>query len=281
MASLGLGFVAEPAMAHLLEPVAHFVHLPAGVAVTVVRSSSALSIVVFLHLVIGEMVPKNLAMADPERTLRWLALPNRAYLFVFRPVVRALNARPTSAPGVRRASRATSWATCPTAEELTVMLAASRDEGLIEDFAHELLTGVLDFGERAVTSVMVPRAEIVLDHRPDAPCAEAESLVVESGHSRLLVQGADGARRRPRVRPRQGPADARAGAWPTAPLPLRLVRRMLVVPAERTLEDLLLSMRHARSTCAVVTDADGRTVGLVTLEDLLEELVGDILDESD
>ena len=86
VASLGLGIVAEPAMEHLLEPVAHFIHLPSGLAVTV-SAVVGLSIVVFLHLVIGELVPKNLAMTDPERTLRWLVLPNRAYLFVSRPLV--------------------------------------------------------------------------------------------------------------------------------------------------------------------------------------------------
>ena len=159
------------------------------------------------------------------------------------------------------------------------MLTASRDEGLIEDFAHELLTGVLDFGERAVTSVMVPRAEIC-SITNQTTLRQAESLVIESGHSRLLMQGAEG------LDDVRGFVHAKDlltidPALADLPVPLRLVRRMLVVPVERTLEDLLLSMRHARIHVAVVTDADGRTVGLATLEDLLEELVGDILDESD
>jgi len=278
IASLGLGVVAEPAMEHLLEPVAHFIHLPSGLAVTV-SAVVGLSIVVFLHLVIGELVPKNLAMTDPERTLRWLVLPNRAYLFVFRPLVKALNVLGNLGARAFGVQPRDELGNVPTAEELTVMLTASRDEGLIEDFAHELLTGVLDFGERDVTSVMVPRAEIC-SITTRTTLRQAESLVVESGHSRLLMQGTRGlddvrgfvhAKDLLTIEPE---LEDRA-------VPLRLVRRMLVVPADRTLEDLLLAMRGARVHVALVTDADERTVGLVTLEDLLEELVGDILDESD
>ncbi|MGZ4703812.1 MAG: hemolysin family protein [Acidimicrobiales bacterium] len=278
VASLGLGIVAEPAMEHLLEPVAHFLHLPSGLAVTV-SAVVGLSIVVFLHLVIGELVPKNLAMADPERTLRWLVLPNRAYLVVFRPAVKALNLLGNVGARAFGVQPRDELGNVPTAEELTVMLTASRDEGLIEDFAHELLTGVLDFGERAVTTVMVPRTEIC-SITPSTTLRQAESLVIESGHSRLLLQGADG------LDDVRGFVHAKDlltidPELADRPVPLRLVRRMLVVPVDRTLEDLLLSMRRARVHVAVVTDADGRTAGLVTLEDLLEELVGDILDETD
>ena len=278
VASLGLGIVAEPAMEHLLEPVAHFIHLPSGLAVTV-SAVVGLSIVVFLHLVIGELVPKNLAMTDPERTLRWLVLPNRAYLFVFRPLVKALNVLGNVGARAFGVQPVDELGNVPTAEELTVMLTASRDEGLIEDFAHELLTGVLDFGERPVTSVMVPRGEI-RSITTRTTLHEAEGLVVESGHSRLLLQGPDG------LDDVRGFVHAKdlltiEPELADRPVPLRLVRRMLVVPIHRTLEDLLLSMRRARIHVALVTDPDGHTVGLVTLEDLLEELVGDILDESD
>jgi CBS domain containing-hemolysin-like protein len=278
VASLGLGVVAEPAMEKLLEPVAHLLHLPSSIAVTA-SAVVGLSIVVFLHLVVGELVPKNLALADPERTLRWLVLPNRAYLVVCRPLVTLLNRVGNLGARAFGVQPRDELSNVPTAEELTVMLTASRDEGLIEDFAHELLTGVLDFGERPVTSVMVPRSDIC-SITGRTTLREAESLVVDSGHSRLLLEGAGGlddvrgfvhAKDLLMIEPEQ--AD-RA-------IPPRLVRRMLVVPASRTLEDLLLSMRRARVHVALVTGSDGRTAGLVTLEDLLEELVGDILDESD
>ncbi len=99
MASLVLGLVGEPAMAHLFEPVVEAVGL-SGAAARTLAGILGLSIVVFLHLVVGELVPKNAAMAAPERTLRWLSAPNAAYLFVFRPVIRVLNAL-SSARGAR------------------------------------------------------------------------------------------------------------------------------------------------------------------------------------
>ena len=278
IASLILGLVGEPAMTHLLLPVVEAVGLSGGAARTV-AGLLGLSVVVFLHLVVGELVPKNVAMTAPERTLRWLSAPNAAYLFVFRPVIRVLNALSTlgvRAVGIQARDELSST---PTAEELTVMLSASRAEGLIEDFAHELLTGVLDFGGRDVASVMAPRDEIRAIGL-DTTVRQAEAVVVDSGHSRLPVQGAGGL---DDVLGFVHAKDLLTMPLVTAdrPVPLRLVRSMLVVPADRSLEDLLLAMRRARVHFALVTAADGTTAGIVTLEDLLEELVGDILDESD
>ena len=278
MASLGLGLVAEPAMAGVLEPLMRALHLPAGVSHTV-AVLIGLAIVVFLHMVIGEMVPKNVALADPERTLQRVVQVNRAYLFVVRPVVRVLNTMGNLGARAFGVHPGDDLSAAPTAEELTVMLAASHDEGLIEDFAHGLLTGVLDFGGRDVASVMVLRSDI-RSITSATTVAQAEQVVVDSGHSRLPVQGPAG------LDDVRGFVHAKdlltldaVGA--DRPVPLRLVRRMLVVPRDRSLEDLLLEMRRVRVHFALVSDDDGTTAGIVTLEDLLEELVGDILDESD
>jgi CBS domain containing-hemolysin-like protein len=158
------------------------------------------------------------------------------------------------------------------------MLGESHDEGYIEEFAHELLTGVLDFSQRDAAFVMVPRDEVVSVRR-SATVAEVEATMVESGHSRMPVVDHDIDSMIGFVHSKDllglGPDDY------DRPLPLRLVRRMLVVPRDRTLEDLLKAMRSERVHFALVTDPDRRTAGVVTLEDLLEELVGDILDESD
>ena len=149
----------------------------------------ALTIVAFLHMVIGEMVPKNVAIADPERTMLALAVPNRAYVTVFGPVLRVLNA--LSNAGVRAPRRRAPRRAAPPRRRPTSspsMLGASRDEGLIEEVAHQLLTGALDLGDRSITTVMVPRDGIVWLPRTATP-AEAEALVVASGHTRLLVAG--------------------------------------------------------------------------------------------
>ena len=278
MASLALGYVAEPTVAGFLEDtVSRVVEVPERLLHTggfVV----ALIIVAFLHMVVGEMVPKNIAIAAPERTLMALALPNRAYVTVLGPVLRVLNG--ISNAGVRRlgVEPRDELATAASAEELAAMLGASRDEGLIEEMAHRLLTGALDLGDRAVTTVMVPREGVVWLPRTATP-AEAEALVVSSGHTRLLVAGES-------LDDVLGFIHAKdlllvSGAGRNRPLPLGRVRRMLLVRGDSSLDDALLAMQQARLHVALVTAPDGHTLGIATLEDVIEALVGDIRDESD
>ena len=278
MASLGIGFFGEPTFSHLIESALEgLFDLPHGV-VRAIGFVFGLGIVVFIHMVIGEVVPKNLALAGPERALLWMAPPSRLYLKLFRPAVRILQSMANF--GVRRfgVEPRDELTSAHTAAELAVMLSESHEEGLIEEFAHDLLTGVLDFGGRNVASVMVERDDIVAVPRT-ATVAEIEQAVITSGHSRVPVidNDLDGV---------LGFIHSKDLLVLTAedqqkPLPLRLVRRMLVVPIDRSLEAVLLSMRRERVHFALVRDLDRRTVGVVTLEDLLEELVGEILDESD
>jgi CBS domain containing-hemolysin-like protein len=278
MASLLLGYVAEPAVAGLIEDALDaVVDLPSGVVDTI-GFIVALTIVAFLHMVIGEMVPKNVAIADPERTMLALAVPNRAYVTVFGPVLRILNALSNAGVRLLGVEPRDELATAASAEELAAMLGASRDEGLIEDVAHQLLTGALDLGDRGIATVMVPPDRVVWLPRTATP-AEAEALVVASGHTRLLVAGAGvddllGFVHAKDLLTLSGPARHR-------PLPLGRVRRMLVVEARTSLDDALLAMQQARVHVAVVTDGEGRTLGIATLEDVIEALVGDIRDESD
>lgn len=278
MASLLLGYVAEPTVATLIEDAVELVaDVPDGVLHTI-GFAVALTIVAFLHMVIGEMVPKNIALAAPERTLLSLALPNRAYVTVFGPLLRLLNA--FSNVGVRAlgVEPRDELATAASAQELAVMLGASRDEGLIEDVSHRLLTGALHLRDRRVRSVMVPRDGVVWLPRAATP-AVAEALVVSSGHTRLLVAGDGVDDVRGFVHAKDlltVPAEARH-----RPLPLSRVRRMLLVAHDALLDDALLAMQRARIHVAVVTDDEGRTMGIVTLEDVIEALVGDIRDESD
>lgn len=278
MASLLLGYVAEPTVAGLIEHALEgAVELPSGVVHTV-GFVVALTIVAFLHMVVGEMVPKNVAIAAPERTLLALALPNRAYVTVFGPLLRLLNG--VSNAVVRRLGiePRDELATAASADELAVMLAASREEGLIEEMAHQLLAGALDLGDRDLESVMVPRADVVWLPRTATP-ADAEALVVASGHSRLLVAG-------DHLGDPLGFVHAKdlltiAGPARHRPLPLSRVRRMPVLATTSTLDDALLAMQRRRIHLAVVVDDAGSTVGIVTLEDVIERLVGDIRDESD
>ncbi|MGH9116766.1 MAG: hemolysin family protein [Acidimicrobiales bacterium] len=278
MASLALGAVAEPAVARLLESaIGAAVDIPDGVLHTL-SFIIALTIVVFAHMVIGEMVPKNIAITDPERTMLLLAIPNHVYVTLFRPVIRMLNALANAGVRLFGVEPRDTLSTAHTREELAVMLAASRDEGLVEEVAHQLLTGALDFGTRPISAVMVPR-ERVVHIRRDETVANAEQVVVASGLSRLPVVGRDiddmigflhakdllavGPERRDR------------------PIPFGRVWRMLVVAEHRALDDVLVAMRRARTHLAVVVDDADRTLGIASLEDVLEAIVGDIRDESD
>ena len=277
MASLGLGFVAEPAVASLLESVLDPLGLPSGLLHTI-SFVVALTIVVFFHMVVGEMVPKNVAIAAPEQSLLWLALPVRLYSGLFRPVIRLLNGLANLGLRVLRIEPRDELAVAHTADELAAMLAASREQGLLEEFEHGLLRGALGFGEREVATIMVPR-ERVRGIRRTATVAEAEEVVVDTGHSRLVVYGRD-------IDDVLGFVHAKdlLRLPPSArdhPLPAGRVRRMLVLGRERRLEEVLVAMRRARVHVALVVDPSGRPAGIVTREDLLEELVGEIRDEHD
>lgn len=278
LASLLLGFVAEPTVAGLVEgAIERFVEVPDGV-LHAVGFTVALVIVVFLHMVVGEMVPKNIAIAAPERTLLLLALPNRAYVWVVRPALVVLNGIANALVRLFGVEPRDEIATAASAEELAMMLAASREEGLIEDVAHQLMSGALDLGGRRLGSVMVPVDDMVWIRREATP-VEAEELVVRSGHTRLVVIGADRDDVLGFVHAKDLltiPASARH-----RPLPLGRVRRMLVLPDSSSLDDALLAMQRARIHVATVTDASGATAGIATLEDVIEALVGDIRDESD
>ncbi|MGV3759553.1 MAG: hemolysin family protein [Actinomycetota bacterium] len=278
IASLLLGFVAEPTVAGLIEgAIERVAEVPEGL-LHAIGFTVALVIVVFLHMVVGEMVPKNIAIAAPERTLLLLALPNRAYVWLVRPVLAVLNGVGNGIVRLFGVEPRDEIGTTASAEELAMMLAASREEGLIEDVAHQLMSGALDLGGRRLGSVMVPVEDMVWIRREATP-AEAEDLVVRSGHTRLIVIGAD----RDDVLGFLHAKDLLTipAAARERPLPLGRVRRMLVLTEGLSLDEALLAMRRARIHVATVTAASGATTGIVTLEDVIEALVGDIRDESD
>jgi CBS domain containing-hemolysin-like protein len=275
MASLGLGFVAEPALAHVFESWLGPFDLPESV-LRGIAFGVALLLVTFLHLVLGEMVPKNLAIAGPERTLLALALPNRMYVVVFGPVIRMLNAVANGAVRLIGLEPKEELASAHTPEELAVILAQSRREGTIGGSQADLLRGALDLAERPVREVMVPRQDIVAVTLRTG-MAEVERLVRERGHSRLPVvgRGLDDIVGFVHVKDLLRSSDV-DGA-----MSLRRLRRMLEVGEDTALADVLLRMQSSRLHLASVIDAERHTVGLVSLEDVLESMVGDIRDESD
>ncbi|HEX7096588.1 MAG TPA: hemolysin family protein [Acidimicrobiales bacterium] len=278
VASLALGVLTEPGFARLVEPVVELFGDPPDSVVHAVALVVAFVIVAFLHMVLGEMVPKGLALAGPERALLALAPVNTVFGALCRPVTWFVDTLATAVMRAIRLSGVRQPGTAHTAAEFVAMLDASRDRGMLDESEHTLLAGALDFRSRVAAAVMVPRERVVYVNRR-MTVGSIERVAHRSGHSRLPVVGTglDNVIGFIHVKDLlRLPPEAR-----DEPVPLELIRRMLVVPTDRPLEDVLRAMRRTRSHVALVRGPDNRTLGLVTLEDVLEALVGDIRDESD
>ena len=275
--SLGLGAVAEPALAHAIEPLLATFGLP-ETAVRAVGFTIALSIVVFLHMVIGEMAPKSLALANPERSALLLAGPFRAFTHLFRPFLRLLNAMANGIVRLCGVEPQEELAAAHAPADLLMLVKESAEHGLLPYDQHGLLERALDMSGLDAEAAMVPRRDIVAV-AADATIDEVERIASETGRSRLPVY--------------EGELDRVAGVLHVKDLlavtdGLRdsvsardFTRPVFITVESRPIEDLMLEMREARAHVALVVDEYGSVSGLVTLEDLIEELVGEFEDETD
>jgi len=273
MCSLGLGAVGEPAIAHLLEPVLHAAHVPDDL-LHPIAFAIALSIVAYLHVVLGEMVPKNIAIAGPDRAALVLGPPMMAVVTALRPVITALNAVANATLRVLRVEPRDEVSSTFTREEVAALVEESRGEGLLEDDEYERLAGALGFTERTVASVTMSLGSLATLPR-GASAEDVEDLCASTGFSRFPVcdtQGqpvgylhikdvleTDPVRR----------ARAIDDKW---------IRSFASVRDTDVLHDALESLQRRGAHMARVIDDDGHLLGLVTLEDVLEELVGEIRD---
>jgi CBS domain containing-hemolysin-like protein len=237
-----------------------------------------LCIVTLAHSVLGELVPRSLAMSAAERTLLLLAFPLRAFVWLFGPVVTVLNLLATGCLRLLGLRRLDELASVRSIDEIGVLVAQAAHEGLLEEADQQRLAGAIGISARTVESVMVPRERIVSVRRTTS-VADAEQRFISFGLSRLPVIGRD-------IDDVLGFVHAKdllevADDDRHRPIPYSSMRRLLVVSVHRPLDELLVAMRRARMHVALVKDADGRTAGLVTLEDVLEEVVGEIVDETD
>ncbi|MCB1272656.1 MAG: hemolysin family protein [Microthrixaceae bacterium] len=282
--SLMLGWIIEPVLGGAVEGVLHRTALPEGAA-AVIGLVIALSLLSFVHMVAGEMVPKSVALAKPEPTLLLLAPLHRAVTTALRPVVWLLNNLGTLGARALRVEPAEELTQAHTPEELAVMLDEAAALGNLDAGEADLLSGALGFLAVRVRDVMAPAADLVTIPAT-ATVAQAEELLVRSGHSRVLVTEADSVAAGGEVvgflHVKDLLAHDELGSGDL--LPPGLVRVALRVGADESLPDVLLKMRRARRHVAVVSEgarSSDPVEGLVTMEDLLEALVGEITDESD
>ena len=272
VASLGLGAVAEPALAHLLQPWFERVGLSSAVG-EALTLALALVVVVYLHVVVGEMIPKNLALAGPERAALWLAPPLVLLAQATSLVIRALRAMTNVVLRLLRVEPKEELVSAFTAEEVHSIVAESRREGLLED-DHGLLAGALELAQRTADDVMVPWARLATVTEGVSP-ADVERVVAHTGFSRFPVVAADlSVIGYLHIKDLLYADDERH----TEPVPDKRVRALVSVAPEDEIEDVLTAMQRSGSHLARVVDASARTRGVVFLEDVIEELVGEVSD---
>lgn len=274
MASLGLGAVGEPAVAHLLEPLFEAVGLPEGL-VHPVALVVALAIVVTLHMVLGEMVPKNIAIAGPERSAIVLGPLLYGFVTVLKPVIVALNALANVVLRVIRVQPQDEVTSTFTADEVAGFIAQSRREGLLDDDEHDLLTGALEFTDATVRAVVLAVDDLVTVPQ-DVSVADLEAVCARTGFSRFpVVDDRGDLSGYVHLKDVLGTPAARRDE----PVHRKWVRPLVTVGVDQSLRDALATMQARGAHLARVVDPhDDRLLGVAALEDVLEELVGDVVD---
>jgi CBS domain containing-hemolysin-like protein len=279
MASLGLGWVGEPAVAALLEPLFRTMGLSEALLHTVAFLTGFL-IFSSLHIVIGEQVPKTLAIRQPEPISVWVAVPLHAFFLLCWPLNWALNSASRASLrflGVAEASDHEVFS----GAELRQLIGVSRQVGEVRKQEHDMLGAVFDLERLEVGEVMTHRRNIV-SLNADAPVDEIVRQVLEAPYTRYPIWRGDPDTITGVLHAKDVLASVqRAGAKLTNAELRRLATPPWFVPDTTSLLHQLLAFRQRRAHLAFVVDEYGALMGLVTLEDILEEIVGDIVDEKD
>ncbi|MFD9790089.1 hemolysin family protein [Streptomyces sp. NPDC059070] len=267
LCTLVLGVVAEPAIEHLLEPLFHLVGVPDGAA-RPVSFFIALALATYLHMLLGEMVPKNIALAEPARTALLLGPPLVTLARALRPVIFTINAFANTLLRLLRVETKDEVAATFSDDELARMVRDAGDAGLLDDRAAERLHDALELGRRPVQDVVVPLEKVVQTPVGTTP-EQLERLASLSGFSRFPVVDSGA-----RILGYLHVKDALDAAPRDVAFPVTALRPIARVRASTPLDDVLTAMRRSRTHLAAVLGEDGRLAGLVTMEDVLRELVG-------
>ncbi|UBV41416.1 hemolysin family protein [Deinococcus taeanensis] len=276
MASLAIGFVAEPAIEHLIHPL-----FPEGQfterQIKTISFGVAFAISTVLHIVFGELAPKSWALQRSEQVSLLITRPLLLFTTVFKWAIRGLNALGNGVVRMFGLRGVAGHHTAYSEEEIRMIVSASSQEGVLEDSEKELVYNVFDLSDTTVREVMTPRIEMVLMDGA-SPLRRLLDLRAEHGYSRIPVF--------------QDTPDNIVGIVHTGDVLTHLdaldhtlvadiMRPVFFVPEGMKIKDLLTKMREKKSHLSIVVDEFGGTAGLVTLEDALEEIVGEIYDETD
>ena len=280
LASLGLGWIGEPALSHLLLPLIELfpANLKEGASHSI-AAGIAFAIITFMHVVIGELMPKSIALQKPVSTSLRVARPTLWTESIFKPFIWALNGTGNFLLKLVGFDPAEGHELVHSVEELKMIVSASADEGVVATEEEEMLHAIFEFGEMLVRRVMIPRTEISA-FEADMNLTEAIDIAIHSAFTKFPIYDDDldniigivhikdllRAERDPKLK------DG---------LIRELVREAFFIPESVTIQTVLQQFRAQRRHIAIVIDEYGGTAGLVTLEDLMEEIVGEISDPFD
>jgi CBS domain containing-hemolysin-like protein len=277
ISSLGLGSLGEPAVAHVLEWLTDPLPVPDAVLHTV-AFVIALGIVTVAHILLGEMVPKNIAIAGPERAALWMVPPLLAFMRVTRPVIALFSQTARLVLRLFGVQVRDELESAYSPDELANLIADSSREGLLDSQEHRRLTQTLSTRERTVADVLIPLSELTtLPAQPTL--GDIEHVVAQTGFSRFPLcrreSGSDGQL--------VGYLHVKdvlelLGSSPDTPVPPSSIRPLPEVTSSAKYGEALALLRRSGSHLARVVSADGNTAGVVALEDLVEEYVGSVRD---
>ncbi len=280
LSSLALGWIGEPALADLLSTTI-LAFLPeqwAGAAAHSLAATITFILITYFLVVIGELMPKSIALRHPEQTALFVARPTEMAMLLFRPAIWVLNSTSNALLRLIGIRPADGHEHVHSVQELRMLIESSQEEGVLEEQEEDMLKAIFDLRALRAEQVMVPRTEM-LCVPATATLRELAELAAQTSLTKFPVFEADldniiGVLHvKDMVRPMyEGHKEANARA---------LMRETLFLPETVTVPDLLATMRHARQHIAILLDEYGGTAGLVTLEDLLEEIVGEVRDVFD
>ena len=281
MASLGLGWIGEPAVARLIEPTLRAAGVTNETLIHTAAFTVAFIIIAFLHIVLGELAPKSLAIRKAESTSLWLTPPLRAFYWLMYVPIAALNGAANWILRLLGIEPVGETGEAHSSEELRMIVGASHAHGVLNATERRLLENVIDFSEREVAEIMTPRVDMVclLVNR-----SIAENLAIVRGeqHTRYpLAEGsADNVIGMIHIKDFIS-LTVEGAAERTGSVLQSIKRPVLFVPESASIDAVLRTIQATRTLMAIVVDEYGGVAGLVTLEDVLEELVGEIRDEFD
>ena len=280
LASLALGWIGEPALGHLIEPIIEL--FPGTMKAGLSSSLSAglsFAVITFLHVVVGELAPKSIALQNPEKTALVVAQPTIWTETVFKPFIWALNGTGNALLRWAGVQPAKGHELVHSVEELKMLVRASAEGGVVEDEAEEMVTAVFDFGDLLVRQIMIPRTEM-LAVPADASVGEILALAEQHPYTKFPVYGENPDQILGVVHLQDLIPILNRGETDRS-LARDLMRQAIFIPETARVSRLLQLFRTNRQHMAIVLDEYGGTAGVVTLDDLLEEIVGEVNDAFD